>query len=436
MANTQSKHLVFSGKTWYIKMRIPSDLVEYYGKKTINKSTRTDSFKEAEKQLQAQLYEFDLARAKVTGNGKEQYEQHLAYLMNMIDEAKRDGNEDVINAPELDGDESTPEPIAKAIADANKYLSDGSLKNAQHYNDTYAISLKEALALEEKRINRRNKDTGLYKKRVTAVKMFLEYLGTEDIRLVDISRKDANGFVDSRVDAEKSHKTVRNYMAGLKACWEAASRFEHVEAHLNPFDGIAVIETGANSYEPFTREQLKALLEETTSPDHAFHHVLRIGIVTGARLAEIVSLKKSDIVEIDNVICMNVREGKTINSERIVPLRAGVGDAIKKLSESSGNYLFPHLVGKTVSSVSNQFARLKRAAGVDGKGYVFHSLRHNIATALERVNVPQYQMNRILGHKTSDMSTGTYSKGLPVQEVAKQIDTALMQPEYPSDLLR
>ena len=39
-------------------------------------------------------------------------------------------------------------------------------------------------------------------------------------------------------------------------------------------------------------------------------------------------------------------------------------------------------------------------------------------------------MNRIPGHKTTNMSTGTYSKGLAIPEVAKQIDEALKQPEY------
>jgi len=432
MASTQKKHLVFSGKTWYIKMRVPSDLVEYYGKKTINKSTRTDSFKEAEKQLQAQLYEFDLARAKVTGDGKEMYEQHLAYLMNIIDEAKREGNESVIYAPEFEGDKSMPEPIAKAIADAHVYYSNGSLKNAKHFNDAYAISLKEALELEEQRISRRTKDTGLQKKRSTAVKMLLEHLELEDIKLADLSRKNANAFVDAMVDAGKSHKTIRNYVAGLKACWEAASRFEHVEAHMNPFDGITVTETKTNSYEPFSKEQLTALLNATSSPSHELHYILRIGVVTGARLSEIFTLKKSDIVELDGVVCMSVREGKTTNSQRIVPLRAGVGEAVQKLCKSAGDYLFPDLWDKTIGVVSKKFAKLKVTAGVEGKGYVFHSLRHNMATALERAGVPQYQMNRILGHKTSDMSTGTYSKGLPMLEVAKQIDKALEQPEYPS----
>ena len=415
-------------------MRIPSDLIAHYGKKTINKSTRTDSYKEAEKQLKAQLYEFDLVRAKVSDNGKEAYEQHLAYLMSIIEASKHDGSKNILDAPEFNADATMPEPMVKAVNDAIAYYYDDSLKNAKHHKDTYAITLREALKLEEERIERREKDTGLVRKRATAVKLFLQHIGVDDMSLQDISKRMANIFVDAMVDAEKSHKTIKNYIAGLRACWEAAARFEHVDHDTNPFFGIKVEAQQSKSYEPFKREQLEALLVETSSSDHDFHHVFRIGLVTGARLLEIVSLEKDDILEIDGVTCMQIKDGKTANSVRIVPLHGSVGDKVRELAAKCEKHLFPKLIAMKPSSVSNLFAKVKKEAGISEKGYVFHSLRHNMATALERSAIPEHQINRILGHKITNMSTGIYSKGLPLTEMAKQIGAALEQPDYPKML--
>ena len=412
-------------------MRVPVDLIQHYGTKTINRSTRTDSLTEAERQLQAQLYEFDLLRAKLSSNDdKEVYRNHLAYLKTLIDDAQDEGNDTVIDSVEFEIEEDTPEPIAKAISDAHRYYYDGSLKKARFFNDDYSITLKEALELEEQRIDRLPKDTGLKRKRNTAVAMFLQHIGQKDIKLNDIGRRDAHQFVDAMLDAGKSHKTIRNYLAGLQACWEAASRYEHVEAYQNPFKDISVATTKSDSYKPLEQQHIKALLKETASTQHPFHYVFRVGLVTGARLNEITSLTKDDIIEVDGVICMDIKDGKTATSERIVPLRGGMGDKLVKLAAKADVYLFPYFQNRSADFASQAFQKVRDKAGVSGKGYVFHSLRHNMATALERSGVPEHQMNRILGHKTANMSTGTYSKGLAIPEVAKQIDEALKQPEY------
>ena len=412
-------------------MRVPVDLIPHYGTKTINRSTRTDSLTEAERQLTALQYEFNLLKGQLSSNNdKDTYRQHLAYLKAIIDEAKEDGNETVIDSADFDITDKTPEPIVKAINDARTYYYDGSLKNAKHNKDTYGITLKEALELEEQRIDRLPKDTGLKRKRNTAVTMFLQHIGKKDIKLSDIGRRDAHLFVDAMQDAGKSHKTIRNYLAGLQACWESASRYEHVEAYENPFKDISVATTKSESYKPLTAEHIQALMKETASPDHTFHHVFRIGLVTGARLNEITSLAKDDIVEVDGIICMDIKDGKTATSVRQVPLCGGVAEQLVKLAQKADNYLFPYFQNRSDDFASQAFLKVRDKAGVNGKGYVFHSLRHNMATALERTGVPEYQINRILGHKITNMSTGTYSKGLPMPEVAKQIDEALKQPEY------
>ena len=78
-------------------MRVPVDIQSHYGSKTINRSTRTDSLTEAEKQLQALLYEFELIRERNTpASAKDTYRKHLAYLKAIIDEANAEDNRDVL----------------------------------------------------------------------------------------------------------------------------------------------------------------------------------------------------------------------------------------------------------------------------------------------------------------------------------------------------
>ena len=430
---SNKSHLVFVGRTWYIKMRVPVDIQSHYGSKTINRSTRTDSLTEAEKQLQALLYEFELIRERNTpASAKDTYRKHLAYLKAIIDEANAEDNKDILASADFDINEKTPEPIAQAIGDAHSYYNHSSMKKARFHDTTYGLTLREALELEEQRIDRLAKDTGLKRKRNTAVNKYLSFVDKKDVNLKDISRRSAHEFVDAMLDMGKSHKTIRNYLAGLQGCWDTAARYEHVESHLNPFKDISVATTKSESYKPLKPEHIKSLLEVTKDKQHPFHDVFRVGLVTGARINEIANLTSDDIVTVDGVICMDIKEGKTATSERAVPLCGEVGKRMLRLAEGTEGYLFPYFQNRGVDYASSQFQKLRVQAGVTEKGYVFHSLRHNMATALERTGVPEHQINRILGHKITNMSTGTYSEGLPMHEVAKQISTALQQPDYSS----
>jgi integrase len=86
-----------------------------------------------------------------------------------------------------------------------------------------------------------------------------------------------------------------------------------------------------------------------------------IALFTGARREEIASLKSSNIRPIDDVLSIEIEEGKNANARRMVPIHPklielGFLEYAKSIKNQGFAFLFPHLVdsangkGKKVGS--------------------------------------------------------------------------------------
>ena len=172
---------------------------------------------------------------------------------------------------------------------------------------------------------------------------------------------------------------------------------------------------GARKRTPYTDDQLVALLSGRPRQP-ALADVLRIGLFSGMRLDEICSLRASDVT--DGV--MHVREGKTENAERDVPIHLAIAGVFRRriTGKACDDPLFPDIPeggpdGTRGFNASKWFTRYRRSVGVEpepGKLLDFHSLRHTFKTAMHDAGVHPRTIDWLCGHAPPGM-TGVYDAG-------------------------
>ncbi|MBF5056354.1 phage integrase family protein [Alcanivorax sp. 521-1] len=152
-----------------------------------------------------------------------------------------------------------------------------------------------------------------------------------------------------------------------------------------------------------------------------------IGAYTGARIEEICQLKTGDILTSDGVECFYIRDGKTENAERIVPIHKDLKSVVKRLiKDSEDQYLISvsgkNKYGNRSDSLGKQFGRLKKSIGY-GPEFVFHSMRKSFITLLQNNDIPGLTIASIVGHETGTITFDVYSAGPSARQKLKAIST-------------
>jgi integrase len=144
------------------------------------------------------------------------------------------------------------------------------------------------------------------------------------------------------------------YMPLFSAIYKSAIRRE--KANANPFEGQRLKGVARVHYEPFTDEELAMLFAdakpEVAPQKHTTATALPwcalIAAFTGCRRDEIASLMASDIKQTGGIWFFDIRDGKTENAERVVPIHHALIDAgLLRYRDalSHGSRLFPSLKG-------------------------------------------------------------------------------------------
>jgi len=140
-----------------------------------------------------------------------------------------------------------------------------------------------------------------------------------------------------------------------------------------------------------TDDEARALL--AGSKASRLHAVLLFCLLSGMRSGEASGLLHQDLVKKGNLGVFALvrpnalRSLKTDNAERLVPLHPVLQDLLDDLP--SEGPLFPSL---SVSSITKDFAVLRKRLGLDRPGLVFHSTRKWFITQCERAGVPERAM--------------------------------------------
>ena len=203
---------------------------------------------------------------------------------------------------------------------------------------------------------------------------------------------------------------------------------------------------------PFTQQQLLAIFEgpnfrSRTDDDPAKYWVPTILLYTGARLNEVCQLLVDDIIEVEGIRCIRIKDDEATRqrlkndaSKRIVPIHSklvalGFLDYVNARRKRGDQKLFPSLdTGgeKHHKYMGNWWGRYLDVVGVVGKGLDSHSFRHTAILAFKMADVPETHAAAICGHehgerdengdKKKDSTYSMYGGQIPPEKLVKYVE--------------
>jgi len=257
----------------------------------------------------------------------------------------------------------------------------------------------------------------------------------EAVSFSDVTRKIAGEVIAWRRGERASETTQRDFSA-WNGLWRWAVRRGYATA--NPWTdqmaGMKKPRAGEEEDEKraYTPTELVALLRagsEQLAPNRggygpALWDVLRLGLLTGCRVSELIGLRMVDMIEGGTAIA-TLKQGKTDAASRIVPLHRLAQEVIQARiatleDRSSGASLWPEVAGATKTekrgkTLSSRFVVVRRRILGEDDEVDLHSLRRSFMTAAEtalhaggRINPELLAL--IVGHKRGRMSLDLYSE--------------------------
>lgn len=224
-------------------------------------------------------------------------------------------------------------------------------------------------------------------------------------------------------DGKKS-KTRKNIIGDLSTVWRI---LEKASAEIrNPWANLAPTDIDSERGKAFTPDQVEAILKAAREVGKEWFGVVTMALHTGLRYGDVATLTWREIGE-DGVLRVDPiktrRHGIQVAIPIIAPMRAVLDEVPRR-----GDFVFPlHADAYERAATSHkqmlEFSEVLKAAGLDGQGYTFHSLRHTAATRLAGAGVDIETRKRILGH-TEDVTARRYDHDEHLAEVRAAMEAA------------
>ncbi len=239
-----------------------------------------------------------------------------------------------------------------------------------------------------------------------------------DKAVEQLTRQDARDYRDRRLEGGVAPSTVQREINVLRAVLNKAIREIPLNVK-NQFEGLTVPHGNRNAKdrEGYSRREVQQLVSQALLLDDERRRIVVVLALTGARLAEIVGLRKQD-VDLRRG-CLLIREHssrslKTPASKRDIPLLPIALEVVKRqLEGSKGNFLFPSYASKTSVNSDGASAALNKWARKLVAEKSMHSFRHTLRDQLRAVSCQEAISKEIGGwSSTHDVSVG-YGTGYP-----------------------
>lgn len=236
--------------------------------------------------------------------------------------------------------------------------------------------------------------------------------GQGGMNVAAITPERVKGYIDMRIGEGVTGETVQGELAALSRSlkWGVLNQIIPYAPLIPRVE--AKHKSGPKEVE-YSKEQVAALLEAAASRVDRIHVQLfaMIMLSTHARVEAVLELDASQIR--DGLIYFNApSRAQTIKKRAIVP----VTPTLAKLLPTSGKVIQQwnarkdgSITGRDVFSIRKSFANCLIDAGITKNGKPWgspNSLRHTIHTQLQRVGVPQAQIDTAAGHATDGGRTG------------------------------
>ena len=382
MLATKSNSYTFQKDgVWYFSRRVPADLRRHYRTGRIAYSLRTKSIRDARVRAMSDASKLD---------------RHWHILR--------------ISSEDLPGKHLLVDAVNEPLAEAS----------------TYDYSLKSAVA-----VYMRLKGNDRPPTFEAAVRRSCGYLidccGMKDLK--DYVRSDATNFRDHLFSKGLNRASVARIFGTVRAVMNLALS-EFGLSIGNPFSNVYFDRSaGVKKRLPVKPEDIKKVQEECYKADDEKRWLIALIADTGMRLAEATGLLRSDFIEQDGILCVNVRPHpwrslKTSSSERLIPLIGSAKWAVERIMEqpAASEFAFPsYNDGERTNANSASAALNKWLKSKIGRGYTIHSFRHSMRDRLRAVECPSEIIDQIGGRLTQGVGSG-YGKGYSVIVLFKWLE--------------
>lgn len=245
----------------------------------------------------------------------------------------------------------------------------------------------------------------------------VNFLGDKPITA--LTRKDAKAYRDFRLSSGVTASTVKREISVIHAVLAKAIR-ELSLATPNVFSSIEIpsLNRELNKRQAYKREEIQLLVNEARKLDDEQRRIVIVLAFTGARLAEIVGLRRQDLDSKTRSVHIRAhadRPLKTESSNRSVPLLPIAFDALSKQSkDTSGDFLFPSYARHGSVKADSASATLNKWANKLTPGKTMHCFRHALRDQLRAVMCPESVSKEIGGWSTANDVSVHYGQGYPI----------------------
>ena len=396
MGKVQIRYLLSKGDSLYYNRRIPEDLRSHYPKDR--------------KFIRVNLHTQDPGKAA-------QLIPALAAKDDALWSSLRSG---------LEQPSTTPKPPPPAVS------SDTSPKKRILLSNARALYISEHRHANDARFLR---DTN------RAIDLVISTVG--DLPLASYTREHARAVRDVLIP-NHSTATVRRRLNVIAVVFNVGRNEFNLQIP-NPFSRMAIQGEGLDSVKrlPFTTLELFSISTSCRKLDDDIRHIIALQLASGARLSEIVGLRREDVVLNYTIPYLNMqphealgRTLKTPGSIRVIPL-LGIGLwAARRAIEANTNseWLFPRYAkdndirathaSNTINKYLSDTLHIEKTS---------HSFRHSIKDLLRNSGCPDPIQRQLLGHASTSVAN-SYGLGyhLPILRDAlqKAIDLVFPRIEF------
>lgn len=435
-------YLKLRGRTFYVRVQIPPHLQKAAGgKREYIKTLKTGDLSDANRRKYPYVTAFKqqinaLEHHKPNELG-ELYDKALAWREAM----ERHKGEVIYQHPDGAPEFATDEFLSQISEEAEEFLETHGERAA---NTFFKIAKGQGTLLRTQvdpwlteQANTTNQTKAQHR---TVLRAFVARAG-EDVFVETVTRRYAGEYVSHLLgpSANLKRKTAQRYVSSLSSLWAwlEARGLAQDNPWLRQGVGKKSKRGETSTRKQWTDEALAKVLSGDFTPRYTtiLHDLVRLALVTGARLDELCALKVTDAHKRDDGWWIDIQQGKTAAAVRKVPVHDSAAHVLERRKGSHG-FLFEGLVPggpdkKRSWNVSKAFGHYTRKLDLKEERQTFHSLRNTFVEVMEGAEVPLSTIQLIVGHARQSLTLGGYSKGQRVQ-----LRDAINKLHYASGVMR
>jgi integrase len=152
----------------------------------------------------------------------------------------------------------------------------------------------------------------------------------------------------------------------------------------------------------FENSEIELLLNSIN--DKEIKDLIVLGLITGARINELLNLKVNDIIKYKYNYLLDIKKSKTMNGIRVIPIDFNFNFLINELTrgkQETDYLLFNNIDGNRIDKIQKR-AMYNIRKFVKNKNKVFHSFRKNFTQLLYQNQIEELYIKLLLGHTLKD----------------------------------